>query len=119
MKRGIILFGHGSRDPLWRGPIDAVAARVTALAPAVPVACAFLELTEPDLPGAVAALVEQGVDHITIVPMFLGVGRHARADLPPLVEALRARHPGLHVELQRSVGEDPRLIDLLAHMALG
>jgi len=28
-----------------------------------------------------------GVNHITIVPMFLGVGRHAREDLPELVAA--------------------------------
>ena len=30
-QRGIILFGHGSRDPLWRKPIEAVAVRVHAL----------------------------------------------------------------------------------------
>ena len=51
---GIVLFAHGSRDPLWRLPMDAVAQRITALNPAARVVCAFLELTTPDLPSAVA-----------------------------------------------------------------
>jgi sirohydrochlorin ferrochelatase len=33
------------------------------------------------------------VRELTIVPMFLGVGRHAREDLPELVKQLRAAHP--------------------------
>ena len=30
---GIVLFAHGSRDPLWHKPIEAVSARIAALAP--------------------------------------------------------------------------------------
>ena len=44
MARGIILVGHGSRDPLWRGPIEAVAARLAAQQPTVATRCAYLEL---------------------------------------------------------------------------
>ena len=55
--------------------------------------CAFLELTTPDLATAVDDLVTQGVRRVTVVPMFLGVGRHAREDLPVLMAELRARHP--------------------------
>jgi sirohydrochlorin cobaltochelatase len=50
--------------------------------------------------------------------MFLGVGRHAREDLPVLMAELRARHPDVEYLLQPSVGEDARLTDLLARMAL-
>ena len=67
---GVILFAHGSRDPLWRLPIDAVAQRMRAQHPGLPVAVAFLELTEPDLPHTVEALMKQGVAHVRIVPMF-------------------------------------------------
>ena len=38
--RGIILLAHGSRDPLWRVPIEAVAERIRASAPGTPVLCA-------------------------------------------------------------------------------
>ena len=115
---GIVLFAHGSRDPLWRQPMDAVAARIGALAPQTPVICAFLELTSPDLPTAVQTLVGQGVCCVTVVPMFLGVGRHAREDLPVLMAQLQSEHPAVEFRLQRAVGEDGRLTDLLARMAL-
>jgi len=116
--RGVIVFAHGSRDPLWRAPMDAVAARIAARAHAVVVRCAFLELTQPDLPGAATDLVAQGVTEATILPMFLGVGRHAREDLPALVEILRAAHPQVTWRLLPAVGEDPRLLDLLADIGL-
>ena len=84
----IILFAHGSRDALWRRPIEAVANEMKQLSPDTQVACAYLELTEPDLPTTVAGLVQTGVNAIRIVPMFLGVGRHAREDLPLLLQDL-------------------------------
>ena len=114
----IILFGHGSRDPLWRQPIEAVAARISQLRPGQPVRCAFLELEQPDLATAASQLVAEGATRITIVPMFLGTGRHAREDLPVLVEALRRAHSGVTFSLQQAVGEDPRVIDVLAGIAL-
>ncbi|MFZ2124572.1 MAG: CbiX/SirB N-terminal domain-containing protein [Rhodoferax sp.] len=113
-----ILFGHGSRDPLWRVPIDTVAQRMLAIDPQCCVRCAFLEITEPDLASTTAELVALGVNGVTIVPMFLGVGRHAREDLPVLVQALQIAHPGLRFDLQPSVGEDARMLELLAQIAM-
>ncbi|MCY7318070.1 MAG: CbiX/SirB N-terminal domain-containing protein [Ramlibacter sp.] len=116
--KAIILFGHGSRDPLWRQPIDAVAQRIAAEQPLLPVRCAFLELQTPDLFTAVDELAAGGARILTIVPMFLGTGRHAREDLPLLLDQVRSRHPAVHFVLQPAVGEDPRLLDLLAKIAL-
>lgn len=117
-QRGIVLFGHGSRDPLWRKPIEAVAVQVHTLDAAVAVRCAYLELTEPSLASAVDGLVADGIQSITIVPMFLGVGKHAREDLPALLDALRRQHPAAEFNLQVPVGEQPAMIELLAKIAL-
>jgi sirohydrochlorin cobaltochelatase len=114
--RAIILFGHGSRDPLWRLPIESVAARLAAR-PGLLVRCAWLELEQPDLATAARELAAVGAASLTIVPMFLGTGRHAREDLPLLVAAVRAEHPDWPVELRRAVGEEPRLLELLAQIA--
>lgn len=116
--RGLILFAHGSRDPQWRAPMEAVAARAAALAPQARVACAYLELMAPDLPSCAAVLVAQGSTSITIVPMFLGVGRHAREDLPLLVAELKRQHPQVSFELRPAIGEDARVVDILARIAL-
>lgn len=117
-RHGIILFAHGSRDPSWSRPMEAVATRVRQLDPQALVRCAYLELTAPDLPACAAELVAAGVQSITIVPMFLGVGKHAREDLPRLVDDLQRAYPGVTWQLQGAIGEDPRVTDLLARMAL-
>ncbi len=118
MGKAIILFGHGSRDPLWRLPMETVAARLRAMEPGTPVRCAYLELEAPDLAAAAGELVDAGAQQVTIVPMFLGTGRHAREDLPKLVEELRTRHPAVSFVLQKPVGEDGRVLELLAQIAL-
>lgn len=97
--------------------MEAVAARIAADRPTLAVACAYLELSEPDLPTTVARMASTGITRITIVPMFLGTGRHARDDLPVLVSALRAEHPGLQFHVQQAIGEDERMTSLMAEIA--
>lgn len=118
MSKAIILFGHGSRDPLWRLPMETVAARLRTMQPGTPVRCAYLELDAPNLATAADEVVAGGADHVTVVPMFLGTGRHAREDLPVLVQQLQAAHPAVAFVLQKPVGEDLRVVDLLAKIAL-
>jgi sirohydrochlorin cobaltochelatase len=114
---GVILFAHGSRDPLWRLPIDAVADEMMRHWPGLSVVCAFLELTQPDLPTTVEVLMKQGKTHLRIVPMFLGVGRHAREDLPQLVSTLVHAYPQVHFELVPAIGEHPAMTQLMAQIA--
>jgi sirohydrochlorin cobaltochelatase len=116
--KAVILFGHGSRDPLWRRPIEAVAARLGAQQPGLLVRCAYLELDQPDLPTAAAQLAGEGAREVTVVPVFLGTGKHARADLPALVGVLRSTFPDIRFSLQQPVGEDDRVLDLIAKIAL-
>jgi sirohydrochlorin cobaltochelatase len=98
--------------------MEAVATRLTVLSPGIPVACAYLELSQPDLPMAVAALRDQGVQTVSVLPLFLGVGKHAREDLPRLIADLQAQYPDMVFTLNRSIGEDARLVNLIAQMAL-
>lgn len=116
--RGVVLFAHGSRDPLWRAPIEAVKARIRQQAPWLEVRCAYLELAEPDLPSAVRDLAARGVRRLTVVPMFLGTGKHAREDLPQLVQALRAEHADMAISVQSAIGEDARMTALMAEIAM-
>ncbi|QIL43985.1 cobalamin biosynthesis protein CbiX [Acidovorax sp. HDW3] len=116
-RRGLILFAHGSRDPLWRAPIEAVRQALATLHPELPVRCAYLELCQPDLAQAATELIAAGACQISVTPMFLGTGRHAREDLPQLIAALAAQHPGVRFHVQGPVGEDPRMALLMAQIA--
>lgn len=118
MTTGIILFAHGSRDPQWRLPIEAVAAQIAQRQHGTLVRCAYLELCLPSLPDAAINLIASGVSKIRIFPLFFGVGKHAREDLPLLVNEIRAAYPGLNVELLPTAGEFDKLISLMADLAL-
>jgi sirohydrochlorin cobaltochelatase len=118
LSKAVILFGHGSRDPLWRLPMETVATRLRSLQPGVPVRCAFLELEAPDLGTAAGVLIAAGATELTIVPMFLGSGRHAREDLPELVRQMQLARPDVRFALQRPVGEDARVLDLITKIAM-
>jgi len=114
----VIVFAHGSRDARWREPVEAVARRMAELSPEVAVACAYLELVTPDLPTGVERLMADGARAVHVVPLFLGVGKHVREDLPRLVDELRARHQDVDFSLAPAVGETPEVVDLLARIAL-
>ncbi|MDP1649542.1 MAG: CbiX/SirB N-terminal domain-containing protein [Rubrivivax sp.] len=118
MSHGLILFAHGARDPRWALPFEAVAARVRAARPGVPVRLAYLEFMAPNLPAAGAELAGAGCTRIEVVPMFLGAGGHVRKDLPLLLEQVRAAHPGLRVTLHTAVGEMDSVMMAMAAAAL-
>ena len=119
MTHAIIVFAHGSKDVLWRQPVEAVAARIQQRAPTTKVRCAYLEWTKPSLQEAMAELVALGCTNITVLPLFLGIGKHVREDLPALFKAAQEANPSVAIDLRPSVGEDARVIDLLASLALG
>ena len=116
--RGTILLAHGSRDPLWKLPIEAVASHIVRMAPSVAVRCAYLEASSPDLASSAAELAGLGIVAITVVPLFLGMGKHAREDLPLLIAALRANHPQIAFDLRPALGEEPQVIELIARLAV-
>lgn len=115
----VVLFAHGSRDPLWRAPLDAVASQIRAQSPDTQVVCAFLELCAPSLTDAVQTLVTNGATAVRVLPVFFGMGKHAREDLPELLAQLKASHPTLNLTLLPAAGESPELTALLARLALG
>ena len=118
MTTAIILFAHGSRDPLWRLPIEAVATEIRHRHPAALVSCAYLELCLPSLPQAADDMVSAGATQIRVFPLFLGVGKHAREDLPLIIEEIRSKHPQVRLELLATAGESAQLTALLADIAL-
>jgi sirohydrochlorin cobaltochelatase len=118
MTTGLILFAHGARDPRWAAPFEAVAAQVRTREPGAAVRLAFLEFMSPSLPAAGAELVAAGCREVAVLPMFLGAGGHVRKDLPLLLDALRAAHPGVDFSLHTAVGEQDSVMAAMADAAV-
>jgi len=118
MKRGLLLFAHGARDPRWALPFDDVAQRIRAREPALGVELAFLEFMAPDLQTAGERLAALGCERVDVVPLFLGAGGHVRKDLPALLQTLGARHPTVQWHLRPAIGETDSVIAAMADAAL-
>jgi sirohydrochlorin cobaltochelatase len=118
MKRGLLLFAHGARDPRWALPFEDVTARVRHADASIAVELSFLEFMTPGLVEAGHALAAQGCTHVEVVPLFLGAGGHVRKDLPALLDTLRGAHPQVQWLLKPAVGEDDRVVAAMAEAAL-
>ena len=119
MKRGLVLFAHGARDPRWTEPFERLQQRVRALAPEAEVRLCYLELMHPDLEGAIGELVALGVDSIRVIPVFLGQGGHVRRDLPGLIAKAQGRFARTAISVAAPAGEDDAVLDALARYCVG
>ena len=111
MKEGIVLLGHGSKDPEWSQPFEKIAVSLGRRLPAVSVFPAYLE-HGPSLDEAVAALVAKGALSIRVIPLFLGAGGHVKDDLPKLLA--QAKRPDLTLTLEKPIGEQSAVIEAIA-----
>lgn len=117
MSKGIILFGHGARNPEYIEPFRRILAAVERKQPGVPVEIGFLELTQPTLEASIERLVAHGVREIRVVPIFFAPGRHVLKDLPLLLGNAVDRFPGVAFEVADCVGEVETVIEAMANHA--
>ena len=114
MTKGLILLGHGSRDPLWSAPMRAIADRVRSSESSLRVEVAFLEFTPPTFPDAIATMIADGVDVMEVAPLFLGQGGHLKRDVIALIDAGRIAHPGVTINILPALGESTSVLDAIA-----
>ncbi|MFB8771345.1 sirohydrochlorin chelatase [Streptomyces broussonetiae] len=102
----LVLVAHGSRDPRALATVTALADRVRALRPGLPVHLGHIELNEPLLPDTLAAL---GDREAVLVPLLLSRGYHIKQDIPEMAAASPAR-----TRLAAPLGPHPLLAEALA-----
>jgi sirohydrochlorin cobaltochelatase len=114
MARALVLFAHGARAASWAEPFERLRTLTASRMPGTIVRLAFLELMTPQLPALVAELVQDGVDSLAVVPVFLGQGGHVLRDLPLMIEQLRLDYPALAIHVAGAVGEDPTVMQAMS-----
>lgn len=114
MRTALILFAHGARDPEWASPMCRVREAVQAQSPALRVELAFLEFMTPVLRDCAKSLLDEGFEHIVVLPMFIAQGGHLKHDVPLLLEELRQRYPQARFELAGAVGEAESVVQAMA-----
>ena len=110
----LILFAHGARAASWAQPFQRLQAMLRDQLPGTAIELAFLELMDPRLPQVVDALVANGCNKISVVPVFFGQGSHVVRDLPEMIEELRSVHPSVQLSVAAAVGESPAVLEAIA-----
>lgn len=103
----LIVFGHGSRDPVWAETLVALSDRVRRAMPGLGVELAYLEFMTPTLGECVQGLWQRGCREIAVLPAFVAEGAHLRQQLPELVERAGSDRAGLTIRLLPAMGDLP------------
>ena len=109
----VLLVDHGSRRDEANALLDDVAHALAERLPGRIVRIAHLEIAAPSIAEGIDACVAAGARSITVLPWFLGPGRHTRDDIPAQVTAATARHPGVTAEVRAPLGLHPKMVDVL------
>ena len=109
---GIVIAGHGSRDPDGVREFEELVALVKARAPQHAVHHGYLEFASPTIEEALQASMAAGAKQIVMVPSVLLAARHAKNDMPSELLAVARAHPELDLHFGAPLNLDPLLLQL-------
>lgn len=109
---GILLVGHGTRDPRGVAEFLGFAEKLRPTLAPRPMEACFLEIAEPPIPVAMNRLIAGGVGRITVVPLLLTAAGHAKRDIPEAMAEVCREHPTITVRQTAALDCHPRIVDL-------
>jgi len=110
--KGILICGHGSRDPQGVYGFKELVAALQRRYPDRMVDYGFLEFAHPVYAAAVERMYLAGVREITAVPAILFAGGHAKNDIPYEMNTLQSQYKDLTIRLGRHIGITPSMLQL-------
>lgn len=111
---GLLLIGHGTRNPAGQAEMLELSARVAARRADVASQPCWLEFASPNIDDGVRNLIDRGVQQIVAMPLLLFAAGHVKQDIPAALSAAAERHPGLSIRLAGYLGCHPRVVALSA-----
>ena len=108
---GYIVFGHGSSVESANEAVRNVARQAADRGRWTAFETAFLGGGEPNLAGAVEALISRGTRRVVVIPYFLTFGTHLERDLPALVEKIQLMHPDLKIQVTAPLDGHPGMVN--------
>lgn len=116
--KGILICGHGSRDPEGVRGFKELVALLKERYPGYMVDYGFLEFSHPVYAAAVERMYLAGVREILAIPAILFAGAHAKNDIPYEMNTLQSQYKGLTIRLGRHIGITPSILKLAQKLIL-
>jgi sirohydrochlorin cobaltochelatase len=114
MRTGVMICGHGSRDPDALREFERLAAGLKARLPASDIESGYLEFARPVIREGFEALAARGVGRILALPAMLFAASHVKNDLPSEVNSFAADHTGIEMRFGRELSIEPKLLKAAA-----
>lgn len=111
-KKGILICGHGSRDPEGIEGFKELVRLLKLRYPNYEVDYGFLEFSHPVYAAAVERMYVNGVREITAIPAILFAGGHAKNDIPYEMNTLQSQYSDLKIRLGKHFGITPSILQL-------
>ena len=116
-KKALLIVDHGSKRKEANDMLKLVASRCQKLAKGVVVHYAHMELAEPTIAQGFEQCVKSGAMHVTVLPYMLSPGRHAVSDIPNMVAACAANHPGVKFKVTQPLGLSTKIAEVVMERA--
>jgi sirohydrochlorin cobaltochelatase len=113
-KTGVMICGHGSRDPEAVAEFARAATGLKALLPVNDIEFGYLEFARPVIQDGFEALARRGAKRILALPVMLFAASHVKNDLPSEVNRFAAIHPGIDMRFGRELSIEPKLLNAAA-----
>lgn len=107
---GVLVCGHGSRDPEAVGEFETIARGIAHRLPSYQVEYGFLEFARPVIRDGLDSLRAAGKTRILAVPGMLFAAGHAKNDIPSVLNTYATRHAPLQIDYGRELGIDLKLM---------
>jgi len=96
---GLLICGHGSRDPQAQLQFSAWAEKLQQRTAFVHWEVGFMEIAKPTISDGARALVEKGLTHIIVIPGFIMGAAHTTKDIPAILNELKKESLFEHVRI--------------------
>ncbi|MBT3700872.1 MAG: sirohydrochlorin chelatase [Alphaproteobacteria bacterium] len=114
---GILLCGHGSRDPATLDEFVNVVNGLRALLPDQDIDYGFLELTQPSIAETLAVMYQRGCRKISVLPGMLFAAAHVKHDIPQILADFQAGQTDLDTTLEITLARELGVSDNLIKIA--
>ncbi len=112
MSTGVLIVGHGSRDPSANVEFESIVATYRKARPGFDVAHGYVELASPSLATALHELAQR-VDSVAVLPLFLFAAGHVKNDIPLALSRAREEFPAVRFTVTNALGVHPHLVELV------
>ncbi|KAK4538626.1 hypothetical protein CDCA_CDCA19G4651 [Cyanidium caldarium] len=113
-KRAILVVDHGSRRAEANGTLFSFIELLKQQVPSGTVIHgAHMEMAPPDIPEGFQRCVEDGAQHVTVVPYFLAPGKHSTKDIPTMAAESAARYPGVTFAVTPPLGVHQKIAEVV------